>query len=64
MHAHWREVFDIDRLRFVHPAEYPFRDGNWRPPGRLQRSRPPGSGAAAGLVRGRRREPPLRRGGA
>ena len=22
MHAHWREVFDIDRLRFVHPVEY------------------------------------------
>jgi phytoene dehydrogenase-like protein len=22
MHAHWREVFDIDRLRFVHPPEY------------------------------------------
>jgi phytoene dehydrogenase-like protein len=22
MHAHWREVFDIDRLHFVHPAEY------------------------------------------
>ena len=22
MHAHWREVFDIDRLRFVHPSEY------------------------------------------
>jgi phytoene dehydrogenase-like protein len=22
MHGHWREVFDIDRLRFVRPAEY------------------------------------------
>jgi phytoene dehydrogenase-like protein len=22
MHAHWREVFDIDRLRFVQPVEY------------------------------------------
>jgi phytoene dehydrogenase-like protein len=22
MHAHWREVFDIDRLNFVEPAEY------------------------------------------
>jgi phytoene dehydrogenase-like protein len=22
MHAHWREVFDIDRLRFVDPVEY------------------------------------------
>jgi phytoene dehydrogenase-like protein len=22
MHAHWREVFDIDRLRFVRPVEY------------------------------------------
>jgi phytoene dehydrogenase-like protein len=22
MHAHWREIFDIDRLRFVQPAEY------------------------------------------